>query len=325
MQSVEAKTAEAIENAELPERGGEPRRKRSLKRRMEPHYHLMLLPGVILTLIFCYVPMAGIVIAFQDFKPALGLFGGQSWTLDNFTFLFTSPDVWRITRNTVIISLCKLVLGIVCPVATAVLLSFLRSRRLSKTVQIVIYLPHFISWVLVGYMLKQLLALDGPLNSVLISLGVDPVYFLGDEKVFRTVVILSDQWKEFGYGSIVYFAAILSIDDSLYEAAKIDGANTLQQVWHVTLPGLKPMILLMAMLGLGNILNGGFEQIYNLISNPVRSTGEILDTYIYELAFGTSHNYSLSAAVGLVKSVVGLVLTSTVYFISYKLADYTLF
>lgn len=325
MQSVKAKGAERIKKKELSENGGSPRKKRPLKRRMEPHYHLMLLPGVVLTLIFCYVPMAGIVIAFQNFKPALGLFGQQSWTLDNFTFLFTNPDVWRITGNTVIISLSKLILGIVCPVATAIMLSFLKSKRLSKTVQIVIYLPHFISWVLVGYMMKQLLALDGPLNNILVSLGADPVYFLGDEKVFRTVVVLSDQWKEFGYGSIVYFAAILAIDDSLYEAAKMDGANLWQQVWHVTLPGIKPMILLMAMLGLGNILNGGFEQIYNLISNPVRSTGEILDTYIYELAFGSSHNYSLSAAVGLVKSVVGLVLTSTVYFISYKFADYTLF
>lgn len=301
------------------------RRMKTLRRRFEPHYHLMLLPGVILTLIFCYVPMAGIVIAFQNFKPAFGMFGKQSWTVDNFTFLFTNADVWRILGNTVIISFFKMVAGLICPVVTAIMLSSLRVRRLSKAVQIMIYLPHFISWVLVGYMLKQMLALNGPFNSVLVSLGIDPVYFLGNEKLFRTIVVLSDQWKEFGYGSIVYFAAILAIDESLYEAAKIDGANKFRQIWHVTLPGIRAMIFLMAMLGLGNILSGGFEQIYNLISNPVKSTGEILDTYIYDLAFKKPYNYSLSAAVGLVKSAVGLVLTSTVYFFSYKFANYTLF
>ncbi len=298
---------------------------KSLKRANELDYHLMLLPGVILTIIFCYLPMAGLTIAFQNFKPANGLFGPQEWTMENFTFLFTDPDVLRITVNTIIIAVCKGALGLIVPVIVAIMLYMQKSRGFRSFTMIIICLPHFISWVLISSMMQQMLSSTGFVNQLIVSLGGKPVDFLSNSGIFKVLVVLTDQWKEFGYGCIIYFSAILGIDDSLFEAADIDGAGTFRKIWKIIMPELKSLILMMAMLSLGNILNAGFDQIYNMLNNSVKSTGEILDTYIYTLAFGTSRSYSLSAAVGLVKSVISFGLISLVYWLSYKFANYSLF
>lgn len=300
---------------------------KQLRRRKALTFHAMLFPGVVLTFIFCYIPMFGLTMAFQNFVPSKGLFGAQTWVgWGNLTFLFSLPEIGRIFRNTIILAVAKNVCGIIIPVVIAIMMSELRHTFVRKSVQTVVYLPHFLSWVIIATMMTDMLSpVDGAVNRLLEAFGMDPVYFLGNEKIFPVTMVISDQWKEAGYGSIIYLASIFGIDLSLYEAAKIDGANKWQQIIHVTLPGMRNIIMLMIMLAVGNILNGGFDQIYNLLNNQVKETGEILDTFIYELAFGRTRNYSLSAMAGLFKSVVSFVLISTGYFLSYKFADYQLF
>lgn len=300
---------------------------RRLRRRKALSYHAMLLPGVVLTFIFCYIPMFGLTMAFQNFVPSKGLFGDQTWVgWQNLTFLFSLPEIGRIFRNTLVLAVSKNVIGIILPVIIAIMMSELRHTGIRKGVQTIVYLPHFLSWVIIATMMTDMLSpVDGAVNRLLGVFGIDPVYFLGDPDIFPLTMIVSDQWKEAGYGSIVYLAAIMGIDTTLYEAAKMDGANKLRQVWHVTLPGMRGIVMLMVMLAIGNVLNGGFDQVYNLLNNQVKETGEILDTFIYELAFGRTRNYSLSAMAGLFKSVVSFVLISTGYFLSYKFANYQLF
>jgi len=290
-------------------------------------FHLMTLPSIVFVIIFNYIPMAGIIIAFQKFVPARGLFGDQTFVgLENFAYLFKLPNFVQIIKNTIVISFFKSMLGLLVPITVAIMLNEVKIKLFKGTVQTLIYLPYFISWVVVASMMIDILSPNaGLVNGILNRFGIESIYFLGDEKLFPYVMVLSDTWKNFGYGSIIYLAAITGIDLTLYEAAKIDGASKWQQIWHITLPGMRMIITLMALLGLGNILNGGFEQIFNLLNNQVLRTGEILDTYIYKLAFGISTNYSLSAAAGLFKSVISTILISLAYYCSYKFADYRMF
>src|SRR5690554_3717796 len=287
----------------------------------------MVLPAIILVFIFNYIPLFGIVIAFQDFVPAKGLFGDQEWVgLENFRFLFELPQTKQVIINTIVIALAKAIVGLIIPIIVALMLNSLRKQGLRSGIQTLIYLPHFISWVIISSILIDILSPStGIINQFLMQIGIEPVYFLGEPKYFRMTLVVSDLWKEFGYGSILYYAAMQGINPELYEASDIDGANKLRKIWHITLPGIRMIIVLLGLLSLGNILNAGFDQVFNLYNIQVLETGDILDTYIYQLAFGTNLNYSLATAASLLKSIISFVLISMAYYLSYKYADYRMF
>ena len=226
--------------------GRQKQKKKNAIRRELP-LHLMLVPGIIFTVIFCYIPMAGMVIAFQKFIPAKGLFGDQKWIgFDNFTYLFNMPGAMSALRNTVVIAFFKIVLGLIVPITVAILLNEVRSNKFRKTVQTAIYLPYFLSWVVLGGVMIDILSpSQGILNQVLNFFGIDSIFFLGSNKWFQPTIIMTDVWKGFGFGTVVYLAAITGIDLSLYEAATMDGANRFQKMWHVTLPGIRMIVVLM--------------------------------------------------------------------------------
>ncbi len=288
--------------------------------------YIMLIPAVVLVFIFSYGSMAGIVIAFEKFKPALGLFGKQQWVgLKNFETLFAMPNMFPIIRNTIVIALGKMAGGIVVPVLFALMLNEVGHTGSKRLFQTMVYLPNFLSWVILsGILLDVLSPSGGVVNTLLGFFGVEPIFFLGNAKVFPGTMIVTEIWRSFGFGSVIYLAAITGIDPALYEAAKIDGANRLKQTWHVTLPGMTSIIILMTVLSLGNILNGGFDQIYNMYSPVVYSTGDILDTFVYRLGIQQAQ-YSLSTAAGLFKSVVSLIFIVTSYYLADKFAGYKVF
>lgn len=289
--------------------------------------HLMVLPAIIFVIIFNYIPLYGLRIAFLDFNPAKGLFGAQKWIgMENFHTLFSLPDFTKIIINTVIIALLKSILGIIVPVIVALLLNAIRCTGLRSGIQTLIYLPHFISWVIIATVLVDILSpSSGIINSAIKAFGLQPIYFLGDNKWIKFTFVVSDVWKEFGYGSIIYFAAIQGIDPSMYEAADIDGASSLKKSWYITIPSIRQIIVLMALLSLGNIISGGFDQVYNLINDATRTNGEILDTFIYDYAFGSATDYGLSTAATIFKSAISFILVSAGYYLSYKFADYQIF
>ncbi|MDF2985533.1 MAG: ABC-type polysaccharide transport system, permease component [Eubacterium sp.] len=288
--------------------------------------HLMILPGFILLLIFSYLPMAGIVIAFQKFIPAKGLFGHQKWIgLDNFKYVLDLPNFGGVIWNTISIAVMKIILGLVIPIIFAILINEITNNALKRSVQTLIYLPHFLSWVVLGGILIDILSPSGGIiNGLFKSIGIEPIFFLGDNKWFPTTMVLTETWKEFGYGTIIYLAAITGIDPSLYEAARIDGANRWKQTLNITLPGMKMVIVLLMVLSLGNLLNAGFDQIFNLYSPPVYQSGDIIDTFVYRIGL-LDAQYGVATAVGLFKSVVSFTLISVSYFFAYKFADYRIF
>ena len=296
--------------------------KRALKRDL-PLY-LMLLVPVTLLIIFNYIPMGGIVIAFQKFLPAKGIFRSKFVGFKNFETLFTMPGFFRALKNTVTLSLWKIVLGIVVPVAFSILLNEIKSGAVKKTVQTLIYLPHFISWVLLAGIFTKLLSGSGIVNKGLQALGLKPIMFLGDNHWFPLTIVFTHIWKEFGYGTIVYLAAITGVNADLYEAASVDGAGHLQQMWHVTLPAMVPTIILMTCLSIGNILSAGFDQVFNMYNNVVLESGDILDTLTYRMGF-SSGKFDLSTATSLFKSVVSRILVIASYRISYKTSGYKVF
>lgn len=286
--------------------------------------YVLVMPGIILAVIFCYVPMAGLIMAFQNYKPWLGIFGSEFVGLDNFRQIFEFKESYQVIFNTLIIAVSKIVLGLIVPVIMALLLNEVRQMGLKKGIQTLVYLPHFLSWVTVAGMLRDILSLDGIVNNFMQRLGMEPVFFLGEAGMFRQIAVISDLWKGFGFGMIVYLAAISNIDQSLYEAAGMDGANRWQQTLYITLPGIMPMIIVMATLSLGNVLNAGFDQIFNLYSPLTYSTGDIIDTYVYRQSL-VNGQYSFGTAVGLFKSGIGLILTVISYRIAYKFAGYRIF
>ena len=303
-------------------------RKISAKRiiRKELQLHLMVLPAIILVLIFSYFPLYGLKIAFQRFLPAKGLFGNQRFVgWDNFKYVMSLPNFIPVLRNTFIIAGAKIVLNLLVPVTVALMLNELGESRIKRPIQTIIYFPHFLSWIIFGGILIDLLSPgSGIVNKLIAALGGKPVYFLGDNRYFRGTVIATDVWKNFGYGTIVYLAAITGIDSTLYEAAQIDGANRWQQVWHVTLPGIRMTVVLMMVLALGRVLNAGFDQLYNLCKPIVYESGDILDTFVYRLGLENGA-FGPATAVGLFRSVVSLFFISTAYFVAYRLFDYRLF
>ena len=285
--------------------------------------HLMLLPGLILVFIFSYIPLGGLVIAFENYNPAKGF--SSPWVgLANFKYIFSQPNFVRTIWNTLYIAVFKLIGGVVVPVTVALLLNELVHSKVKKVFQTLVYLPNFLSWVILAGVLMDVLATDGIVNTFLGKLGIAGISFLGDPKVFPWTMIISDIWKGFGFGTVVYLAALTGIDPGLYEAAMVDGAKRWKQTIYITLPMLMPTIILMTVLALGNVLNAGFDQIYNLYSPVVYETGDIIDTYVYRLGLQQAQ-YSVGAAIGLFKSAVSCVLVIVSTVLADKLAGYRIF
>ena len=301
-------------------------KKRSLasRLRMELPFHLMLLPGVIIVLIFKYIPMVGLSIAFQDYMPVFGMFEQEWIGMENFTYVFSMPTFPRVIYNTLFIAIMKIAAGIVVPVTFALMLNEMRSISYKRLLQTVVYLPHFISWVALAGIFLDVLSLDGIINTFLVNLGLKPVYFLGDENVFPYTMVVTDVWKTFGWNTIVYLAAITGVDPSLYEAAYLDGAGRFRQTLHVTIPTIMPIVMLMTILSIGNVLRAGFDQIFNLYSPLVYSTGDIIDTYVYRLGI-LGAQFGPATAVGLFQSVVSFVLITLGYWAADKFAGYRVF
>jgi len=286
--------------------------------------HLMMLGPVIMILIFAYVPMVGIVIAFQDYIPTKGFFGSEWINFENFDYMFMLPDIWQIIGNTLIISVLKIVTTIGASIIFALLISEVKSKTLNKVSQSVILFPWFISWVILGNIFKDAFGLNGMVNQLIKSLGGNEVFFFGENGLFRGLLIGTNIWKDLGYNMVILLTAISGIDPTLYEAATIDGANKFQQKLKITLPSIMPMIVLLFTLALGGILNAGFEQVLVLYNNAVLDSSEILDTYIFKISYYESQ-HSLGTAVGLFKSVVGTICLCTSYFLANKLAGYRIF
>ncbi|MCI9337682.1 MAG: sugar ABC transporter permease [Lachnospiraceae bacterium] len=285
--------------------------------------HLMLLPGILVIFIFSYIPLYGLVIAFEDYNPGRGF--SSPWVgLKNFQFLFSQPNFVRTIWNSLYIAVFKMLGGISVSVLFALLLNEIGNKILKRIFQTLIYIPNFLSWVILAGILTDLLAADGLVNQTLQAFGLNPVNFLGSPSVFPWTMIISDIWKGFGFGTVVYLAALTSIDPELYEAARIDGGGKLAQTRFITLPMLAPTIVLMLVLSLGSVLNAGFDQIYNLYAPVVYDTGDIIDTYVYRLGI-TQAQYSVGTAVGLFKSVISMILVVASYKLADKLANYRIF
>ena len=286
----------------------------------------MLLPSVVLLVIFAYVPMYGIVIAFQRFIPALGMFGRQKWIgLGNFDYLLNLPSVWQGLINTVVIATLKIVIGTIVPITVSLLLNETNSSGFRRTVQTIIYFPYFLSWVVFGGILVDLLSpTEGIINRFIMGMGFESVFFLGDPSWFRGTLVFTEIWKTFGFSTVIYLAAITSINPTLYEVASIDGAGRFRKMWSITIPGMSMVIILMMVLHLGNILNAGFEQVFVLYSPLVYQTGDIIDTFVYRLGF-LQAQYGVATAVGLFKGLISFVLISTSYYLAYRYFSYRLF
>ncbi|AFC28939.1 ABC transporter permease [Paenibacillus mucilaginosus] len=296
-----------------------------MKLRKNGVLYWMLLPGVLLTLLFHYLPMAGLVIAFQDFKPWLG-FSKSAWVgLDHFRTAFQREDSLQVVWNTFFIACSKIIVNLVVPVIFALLLNEIRQMRFKKAVQTLVYLPHFLSWVVFGGIVSDMLSSQGIINTLLLpSLGLQPILFLADGDWFRFVIIFSDNWKEFGFATIVFLAALSNVDPSLYEATEVDGANRWQQTWTVTFPALVPIIIVVGTLAMGSVLNAGFDQIFNLYNPLVYDKGDIIDTFVYRVGLLNSQ-FGLGTAIGLFKSAVGFVMIVMAYYLASRFANYRIF
>jgi len=268
----------------------------------------MLLPGVAYFAIFKYAPMYGITIAFQDYLPFLG-FSGSPWVgLKHFQELFGSPDFGRLMANTLILALLNALIAFPAPIIVALMLNEVRIRFVKRAVQSLIYIPHFLSWTIVASLTYLLFALDtGAVTHLMNSIFHTDFNFLADPHWFRPLIILQTLWKSTGWGTILYLAALAGVDENLYEAARIDGANRWRQTWHITLPGIRSTVVIMAILMTGNLLDTGFEQIYLMTNSLNRDVADVFDTYVYYIGI-TQGAYSYSTAVGLFKAVVGIIL-----------------
>lgn len=296
------------------------------KKKINWPLHLMILPAVILLFIYSYIPMLGIIIAFKDFDILLGrraIFDSLWVGLQNYRELM-DMGIMNVLYNTVLIAFLKVGTMFFIPIIIAILLNEVNKSGVKRSVQTVIYMPHFLSWVILAGILKTILSEKGLVNSLLNTIGIANIPFLSSNNWFVPTIILTNIWKEFGFSTIIYLAAITSIDPGLYEAAIIDGANRWRQTLHVTLPGMKPIIVLMLILSLQGVLNAGFDQIFNLYSVPVYHSGDIIDTFVYRVSFGQAM-YDIGTAVGLFKSVVSTIFITVSYWMAYKFANYKIF
>lgn len=282
--------------------------------------YLMALPGLTLLLIFCYLPMFGVIVAFKDYSPAVGVFASEWVGLKHFMKFFTSPYFARCLKNTLGLSVYSLIAGFPAPIILALLLNELKSKIYKRTVQTITYIPHFISVVVIAGIIIDFTASDGIINDLLALFGFNRTNLLMKPALFKTIYVFSDIWQSVGWGSIVYLAALTAIDASLYEAAMLDGAGRLRQTWHITLPGIIPTIVTMLILRFGSIMSVGFEKIILLYNPSTYETAETISTYVYQKGL-IDMNFSYSTAVGLFNSVINLILLLVANRLSRKYAE----
>lgn len=270
--------------------------------------YVMLLPGVVYFLIFKYAPMYGLTMAFQDFKPHLGFLHSPWAGLKHFERLFHEPQFFMLLRNTLILAVYNIIFFFPAPIILALMLNEVRNERFKRSVQTLIYVPHFVSWVVVvGLCYIFFTTENGIINELLYRLTGDKIAFLLDSQWFRPLIIGQQIWKEVGWGTIIFLAALTGVDLQQYEAARMDGAGRFRQLWHITLPAIRGTIIILLILRMGSFLNTGFEQIFLMLTPTNREVGEVFDTYVYVKGM-TQGQYSYSASVGLFKSAVALIL-----------------
>lgn len=283
--------------------------------------YIFLIPGLVYFIVFNYVPLYGIVIAFQDFNPIAGIAGSKFVGLENFRLLFQSDNFKSIFRNSIWISVLRLLWGFPIPIFIAIILNEIQMKKFCKFSQTVLYMPHFISWVvLAGIIVNLLSPANGGVNKFLELLGHEPIAFLQSEKYFRSVLVISDIWKEAGWGAIVYIAAISGIDVEMFEAAKMDGATVMQKIRYITLPSIVPTITVLFILRLGSLLRNGFEQIFMLYNPLVFKVADVFETYTYRIGLKQGQ-FGFATAVGLFQSVVGFALVITTNKLSKKYGE----
>lgn len=283
--------------------------------------YLMSLPGIIFLIIFKYTPMYGVIIAFKDYNIIQGVMDSPWIGLEHFRNLFSYSEFPRVLRNTLIISLMKLTFGFPAPVILAILVNEMRNVLFKRTIQTVTYIPHFISWVVVGGIFIDVLSpSSGIVNSVIQFFGGKPIFFMADQGVFRWVIVVTDIWKESGWAAIIYLAAILGINTELYQAGIVDGANRFRQIWHIMLPGIRSTIIIILLIRIGSLLDAGLEQVLAMYNPAVYDVADIIDTYVFREAFGKME-FGLTAAAGFFKSVVGCVLLISANTIARKMGE----
>lgn len=270
--------------------------------------YVLVLPGLLYFILFKYVPMGGLVIAFKDYSPFLGIWGSKWVGLDQFRKFFSTPDFWKLLRNTLGISLLQLVLYFPAPIILSLFLNEVRHSGYKRTIQTLVYVPHFVSWVIVASLTYQLFNVtDGIVNQLLSASGIGTVDILSKSSTFWGLIVGQDIWRETGYGTIIFLAALAGVDQEMYEAARVDGAGRWRLMWHITLPAIKGTIIMMLILRVGGLLNTGYEQIFLMRNDLNVETAEVFDTYIYTRGIKQGQ-YSFSSAAGMFKSVVGMIL-----------------
>lgn len=280
--------------------------------------YVMILPAVVLLFLFSYIPMAGVQIAFKDFAIGSTIWGSHWIGLENFAFVH-DEQFWKVVKNTLYISVLKFIFGFPLPILLALMINEIKNSVFKRFVQSVSYLPHFFSWIVVAYILQSFLTLDGGLaNDLITRMGGDPVFFLGSTEWFRPMIVASGLWKEVGWNTILYLAAISTIDQQLYEAAKVEGAGKLAQIRHITLPGMMPTISIVLILSIPSLITVGMDQIYPMMNSANQEVADVLDTYV--LRNGLQQGYfGVATAVGLVSSVISLLLVLTTNSVSRKI------
>jgi putative aldouronate transport system permease protein len=283
--------------------------------------YVMLLPGLIYFLVFKYIPMYGLIISFQNYKPFKGISGSEWVGFEHFKRLFTEPDFFNILSNTLILFGMNILFFFPIPIILALMLNEVRAELFKKTFQTIVYLPHFMSWVIIVSISFVMLTMDGGIiNNMIESLGFEKINFLLSPEWFRPTYILQVIWREAGWGTIIYLAAIASVDPQLYEAARMDGAGRLRQMWHITLPAIRSVIVVLLILKIGDVLELGFEHVYLLLNSMNRDVAEIIDTYVYTAGLKQGQ-YSYSAAIGFFKSFIGLILVMLANKIAKKMGE----
>lgn len=302
------------------------RRKASFKKSFQKYapFYLFLLPAVIWYAIFAYYPMTGLVIAFKKFQYSLGLYNSHWVGMLYFRDFLSNPEFYNVVKNTIVISLAKLIINFPAPIILALMLNAVAHNGYKRTIQTISYLPYFVSWVVVAALIQKMFSpLTGMINDLRLQMGLQPIYYLGQKDLFLPFVVLSDMWKGIGYGSIIYLAALTGIDPTLYEAANIDGANGVQKLWHITLTGIKPTIGIMFLLAVGGLFGSNLEQILLLKTPATFDVAEVIDTYILKRGINMNQ-FDYATAMTLFRSVISLMLVVGANYTSKKLTEISL-
>lgn len=287
--------------------------------------YLIMLPAFLATLLFAYVPMYGVVLAFQKYNPTKGMFQQEFIGLRYFKKLFAMQDFYQILSNTLMIAVLKIATLLIFALVLALLMNEVKNQKIRTLVQSLLTFPHFLSWTILGGLVKSVFSQYGIVNQILLWLGMEnPILFMQDDTWFRVVLVITNLWQEAGFSGMIYTAAISGVDPALYEAARIDGANRLQQTWHITLKSIMPFVVLNVILNMGNVLNAGFDQVYNLYNSVVIGSADIIDTFVYRVGL-SGGQYSFGTAVGLFKSVISCILIGASYLIANKKLGYRVF